>query len=952
MPEPFLKEVANHIYRHHKNDDVVLVFPNKRSVIFFRKYLGEMIDRPMLMPESFTINELFIRITGYIIPETIPLLFRLYDAYKQIYKNNAEAIDEFVAWGETLLHDFDDTDKYLADAGQLFRNITDIKEIEQLFQPDEEAYQALSTFWKHLILSKNSDEKEKFLAFWNNLHPLYLQFKERLSAEGIAYEGMNSREAIAKLNTSRIEIFLPSHYCFIGFNALNTCERELFRILKSKGKASFYWDTDPWYLENAWHEAGFFLRKNRQEFPSPEDFLLHPEFGKSRPKVQITGLPSSVGLTVAAGRSASAMLKESNTPLSTAIVLADENLLIPLLQALPEPYNDYNVSIGFPIGETLIYTFLFQWLELQKSGKKHKENHCYYYRHVLSLLHHPLLDSMKDEKEEALEKITTLKMIRVPAELLCKTRNMKTVFDPLTDTQSAPERLRDILLQFYQKNISNKTDNPLQTIECEAIFMVYRALQHLDDLLNETSDPLLPETFMRLLRNLFQNLHLPLSGEPLQGLQILGLLETRNLDFENLIILPANEGVFPRNSQPSSFIPQNLRYGFGMPIAEHQDAVYAYYFYRLLQRASKVEILWNISTSRPDSGKMSRFAYQLLYEQPCLVSVNTSQIKVHFQPSKPIVIEKSLEIMQRLSLFASFNGNRLSPSALADYIQCPLLFYFRYIARINPEEELTEEPDAGIFGTLFHETIQILYHSLGYQNITKEILDAVSQEQINNAIDTALRKHVYKHLSDNQPVEPEGQFIIIKKVLEEYAKKVLETDQHFCPYSITGLEQPLTGFIQLSGNKSIKLGGNADRIILHNGKTIIIDYKTGGEKVSFTEINMLFTSEHGKNLRYAFQIFFYCYLYSLAHEGRVIQPAVYFLPLMFTEKFHPSISLKEPLTRNSSAQVSDFSVFKDEFGQGLNQLLSEIYEPSIPFAQTSQQVFCKYCNYKEICRRT
>ncbi len=955
MAQPFLKEVADHIYSHHADDDVVLVFPNRRSVFFFRKYLGEIIDRPLLMPESYTINELFSRITGYIVPETLPLLFRLYDAYKQVFNNDAETIDEFISWGETLLHDFDDTDKYLVDTGQLFRNLTDLKEIDQLFRPEEDTYEGIRVFWKHLISSRNSGEKEKFLAFWNKLHPLYLQFRKNLSEEGIAYEGMNSREAIAKLRASGIENFMTGHYCFIGFNALNACERELFRILKKEGKASFYWDTDPWYIENTWHEAGFFLRKNREEFPSPDDFVPRPEFTNSQPDVQITGLPSFTGLAASAGRTAFAMLESSHNSLSTAVVLADENLLIPLLQTLPEQCDAYNVSIGFPVRESQVYTFLFQWLELQKSSKEYKGKICYYYRHVLSLLHHPLLENLKDEKEETLKNIVALKMIRVPAELLCKNSRMSTIFRPVTDIQNIPARLREILIQFYQENIMSESGNPLHTIECETILSVYLALQHLEDLLPETASTLLPETYMRMLRNVLQNLHVPLSGEPLQGLQILGLLETRNLDFENVVILPANEGVLPRTSQPASFIPQNLRYGYGMPTAEHQDAVYAYYFYRLLQRARKVEILWNASASGPDSGKMSRFAYQLIYEQPCKVTVNSARINVRFQSPKPIIIEKGPEVMQRLSMFTSRNGSRFSPSALADYIKCPLLFFFRYIARVKPEEELTEEPDAGIFGTLFHETMRVLYSSLRNLTITEEIIDRISQEQIQNAVDSALRRHVYKHLSADQPVEPEGQFIILSNVLKEYACKVLEIDRRFCPYTITGLEQPLGGFIKLPGNepaKEIMLGGNADRMINCNGKIVIIDYKTGGRSETITGMDKLFTSEHGKDLRYAFQIFFYCYLFLLTNKGSNVQPAVYFLREMFDEKFDPAIGIKEPETKNNLNPISDFSPFMQEFEEKLQQLLLEIYEPTIPFTQTNQHKFCQFCSFSEVCRRT
>jgi len=954
MPNHFLKEVAEHIYSHHKTGDVVLVFPNRRSVFFFRKYLGELIEKPVLMPESFTINELFSRITGYVVPESLPLLFRLYDAYKEIFNKDAESIDEFVTWGEILLHDFDDTDKYLVDAGQLFRNLTDLKEIDQLFPPEEDQYAGLNTFWKNLVSARNSEEKEKFLAFWNNLYPLYHRFREKLSAEGIAYEGMNSREAITKLESLDVEPFLPGHHCCIGFNALNACERKLFSILRKARKASFYWDTDPWYIDNTWHEAGFFLRKNREEFPSPDDFTPHSEFTKSRPDVQITGLPSYTGLAASAGRSAFSMLSGSDTPLSTAIVLADENLLIPLLQTLPEQCNAYNVSIGFPVRESPIYTFLFQWLELQRSCKEHKGKPCYYYRHVLSLLHHPLLDSLKVEKEENLQQIITLKMIRVPAELLCSSDSMKVIFAPLTDTRTIPARLKDILVQFYQKNVDNDAINPLATIEGETILTIYLALQHLEDLLPESAGQLLPETYIRMLRNILQNLHVPLSGEPLQGLQILGLLETRNLDFENIVILPANEGVLPRTTQPSSFIPQNLRYGFGMPTADHQDAVYAYYFYRLLQRARRVEILWNTSASGSDSGKMSRFAYQLLYEQPCNVSLNTSRMNVSFQSPKPIVITKGPEVLERLSLFTSRNGSRFSPSALADYIQCPLLFFFRHIARVKPGEELTEEPDAGIFGTLFHETMRSLYRGFMNKNITEEVISGISNEHISNAVDSALRKHIYKHLAADQPVEPEGQFIIISNVLKEYAVKVLETDRRFCPYILTGLEQPLSGFIDLPGNKQMKwimLGGNADRIINNNGTTIIIDYKTGGEMKSFSCLNMLFTSEHGKDLRFAFQICFYCYLYTSAKQEKV-KPAVYFLREMFAEKYEPAIVLKEPGTKNAGQTIDDFSPFMKEFGERLQQLLLEISNPSVPFTQTNQKNFCLFCDFREVCRRS
>jgi hypothetical protein len=949
----FLEEVSSYIYRNHKDhlQDCCIVFPNKRAGLFFRKYLAELINGPVVLPEILTTGDIFTRTAEINQADSFTLIADLYQVYTSLQKS-PETFDEFFPWGETLLADFDDVDKYLADAGMLFKNITDLKEIDQHFDfPDEEQRAALTMFWGGIVTSRDSKEKEQFLAFWNLLHPIYERFNSFLLNKKYGYEGMICRHGLEKIRDGSANNLDYTHYFFVGLNALNLCEKRLMEWTKKQGKASFFWDYDILYTQSEHHEAGYFMRENISLFPSPSDFRLPRYFGEQVRDIIILPSSTNSGQARIASWYAGQFLRNCDDPLKSAVVFSDEKFLLPVLHALPASCHEVNITMGYPVEESLAFGFISQVFDLQKNKRIIRNELHFYHKQVLALLHHPFIRKSDPASQTAIIKaINAGNHVMVPAQMLAGNW-WSGLFCERPETGEEYSAYLLQVLGWLFKNRKESLEQEEQGFETEVIHRIFIALRQLSGKILDKAIPLSGDTYVRLVKRMLQTMRVAFSGEPLTGLQLLGLLETRVLDFEQVVLFPANEGALPKGNQAPSFIPNNLRFAYGLPTMQHQDAIFAYYFYRLLHRAKKVVILWNSGEKDLTSGRMSRYIYQLIYEG--IAPVQQLQVTTHIQTtgSIPYRIEKNAEVLEVLRNYCS--QRYLSPTALSDYLSCPLKFYLRHLHRIRPSDEITEDADGGITGSLFHQAAYELYHPYEGQSLTKSQLEHLleNQQAFTSAVSAALRKVVYKSLPDGREPEPQGPYIILRDVILKYLRQLVITDLEKTPFTLLFLEKEF--IIQHTFNAGenvfpLRLGGKTDRIDKRGNKIWITDYKTGNGSTSFPAMESLFSNAQADKYKAPFQALYYSMLISDSFPGEGISPSLLFMKDLFTEEKKPLISFG---VRNNKVFIEDFRLVQDEFEERLTKTIEEIFDPVVPFSQTEDPQRCRLCDFRLICRR-
>ncbi|PLX15893.1 MAG: hypothetical protein C0597_08335 [Marinilabiliales bacterium] len=619
--DTFLKHIAQDLYSRYndKISDLCIVFPNRRASLYFKKYLSELTEKPMWSPTTITINELMEEISGLSVADNIKLLFELYTIYK-IIKKSEESFDDFYYWGEMMLNDFDDIDKYLVNPEDLFKNLKSLKSIQDQFTYlSDEQIEAIKQFWQSFDPEKHSSHQDDFISIWNVLLNIYQSFNKRLNELGIAYEGMIYRDVTNKLKGNDIIGLTHQKYVFAGFNALNNCEKKLFNYLQNNKMADFYWDYDESYINNPYHEAGFFLRENISEFKAPVSFSSQNVFNSllQEKNIEIISVPSDIGQTKVITK----ILQEStvnhiDSPNKTAIVLADEDLLVPILHSVPDSIDNVNITMGYPVNNTPIYSLLEHLIDLQKNAKATKTETRFYYKNVLAVLSHQYVNSQfQEEANQLIQFIKTNNKIVISNIELASCVFFQSLFIKVDSYQDLSEYLLNILHHIYNslKKTGNEDTIHNPSLEKEYIYHIYLSINRLKEVLEEQNIPIKMETYIRLVRKIIRNLRVPFTGEPLSGLQIMGILETRLLDFENLFICSMSEGVLPKTEASLSFVPYSLRKGFGLPTIEHQDAIYAYYFYRLIQRAKNVTLMYNSSSDGMKTGEMSRFLYQLKF---------------------------------------------------------------------------------------------------------------------------------------------------------------------------------------------------------------------------------------------------------------------------------------------------------------------------------------------------
>ena len=952
---PFLKQVVDHYLAAGGISSRCFIFPNRRSQVFFKKYLGEAVrasGTPIIAPKILTINDFFYELAGTKPTDKVSLLLELYDCYKSIYRN-AEPLDEFIFWGDVILGDFDDADKYLIDPRQLFTNVKEFKEIQDTYSYlTENQRAAIESFIRHFKDSDHSDVKERFLQVWNILLPLYLDFRKTLAVKGMSYEGMTYRDLAEKVGTEAVADVLKAsfgklnEYVFVGLNALNECERTVMRKMRDAGIASFCWDFSSGMIRDRRNNASLFMYRNLEEFG--QAFPID-EGGLGNPMIEVISVPSSTGQAK--------LIPDVVKDEEYAIVLPDESLLMPVLNSIPPHIKDINVTMGYPMRGSAFFDFLTMVSALQMHLRVKDGKWFFYHSQVWSIFSSGLFRKVTANDKDAQDKVNSIKAeakYYIPREDLSGHPILDLIFRPVVKDPKVASREQIREFEEYLKSlILGLAPSTEPSLDLEFARRAYSAI----NLLQTKELEVLPLTFTRLLDQLLGPMSIPFNGEPLKGLQIMGPLETRSLDFKHLLILSCNEGMFPRRSVSSSFIPPELRKGFGLPTYEFQDAIWAYYFYRMIQRAESVTLVYDSRTEGLKNGEESRFIKQLEYHYNLHVrrSFVKAEAKLHDQSPD---IPKTEEDIRKLA------DVTLSASSLKNYLDCPAMFYFSKVAGLEEETEVAEDLDSGMLGDVYHSTMQALYMGEGAMDPSYDMADRKRNACFPGALKEITKEYVESWLKRKGDIkrrvrslilaqlhklEVSGRNLVLENVIVQYVLKTLQRDKELMEklgvtsFRIIGLENMLTARID-----GFNFVGYIDRMdSFLPGEIRIVDYKTG--KVEDKDVNIndsnaasvveaLFGGDNQKRPRIAFQLFLYDILASRdpALRGKVLVNSIYQPARLFTEEVK-----NVPVSR----------VFNEAMETRLHDLLSEIKDIETGWRRTSDVKTCSWCDFKMICGR-
>ncbi len=968
---PFLYQIAQVYFREfgEQVSDFTFVFPNKRAGRFFLKYLAEIAQKPLFSPQILTISDLFSELSQLQSADRIHQLFVLYDCYKEVSRAD-ESFEDFMFWGEMLLNDFDDVDKSMVDAKQLFRNIQDLRDIDSAFSYLTSAQIAIiRQFWRNFLPISDGDKaKHDFLEIWEVLYSLYTTFKQRLQSTGIGYEGMIFREVAEKAKKFELSYEGYKKIVFIGLNGHSSSEEILLEHIKKHGIADFYWDYSSPLVRDESNRASYFIQKNEIKFPS--QFELQTEAPSEKIVVEVIGIPSFVGQAKQVHPILTKLIAENRVGKAhlapnTAIVLANENLLLPTLYSIPQEVEKINVTMGYGLANSSIVTLMNQIFEAQKNFRVVNGQLGVYFRFILPVLTHSYVAKIVGPKADELRRsIMAYKRLVVPLNDLKIHPLLDMIFTPMTDSQSASEILKKIL-SFLQRALSakiilNGDENSEEMdeqairsadIECEFIVHYYKAINRIEDTMNELGVNVSPDTFFRLLKKLIAGVSVSFEGEPLSGLQVMGVLETRAVDFENLIILSMNEGVFPAKRPTNSFIPYHLRSGFGLPTYEHQDSIFAYHFYRMIYRAKRIFMLYDTRTDSRNAGEVSRYFHQLRHLYPQHFDIR-EQIVVYEVPAlnaNEINVKKTPEIVAKLSRFLQGGDKALSASAINMYLDCPLQFYFTVVEGLGGEDELSEKVESDVFGSIFHTVMEWIYEEFKGKVVTADVLKDIlnNQKYLDSLLERSFAIHYFKKEDDVRPLY--GQILLNAEILKKYAQQTLRYDIKHTPFTYITSEKRFEKFYPLPSGKIAHLKGFIDRVDEYDDRTRIIDYKTGKGLLSFGSISDLFNAEMEKRPKAVMQVFFYALIYSQEYPQAVIMPSVYFVQNIFDTSF--STAVEEKLPRESPQKVVDFEKYKIEFKTELDKCLDEIFDTNVPFSQTKTGKPCDWCDFKTVCKK-
>ncbi len=919
----FLDQLAKE-YSTRNLNRTCFVFPTRRAAYIFKASLTRHSHKTFLLPELFGVRDFVTSVSTLHIAEPLPLLLTLFNVYREF--DNSIPLEKFIPWGEIILHDFNEIDLQLIPAAKLFQRIYDIKEIEAGFQLDDEEAKQMAEFWQLFSNKELTPLQQTFLTNWEILPKVYDTFKQQLLQKKFIYEGMAYR-SLAENPEQHHLLSQWDKIVFAGFYALSNAEEKIISYLQNQNRAEVYWDVDNYYFEDHNQEAGKYLRKNSL---LKNDFSWKANYFNEIPKdIFITGVPMQEAQAKWLGMQIEKDMQQPDfDAASPVIVLPSEQMLLPVLYALPETLTGLNITMGYPVKNSNVYSLLILYLQLHASAEYNENKIAFARSQLLLLIQHPLLVNFISN--DIYNLISKAESGYLSASSL-KTNNILLIefFKPV----QSPAQLLTALVRIAGLLKNNKEHDQFNQQLADFVFEeTEKFSQHIQPYLNEINVAVL----IRLISDYLRTLKIPFTGEPVSGVQIMGFLETRVLDFERVYILSVNEDNLPASARGKSYIPYSLRKSFGLPVQDDQDAVYAYHFYRLLQRAKQVHLIYNTEVKSSSGGEKSRYLLQLAQEASAKTKGN---VKVHFQqvsvPVKSIketeiVIQKSddiIALMQKNYLQNESEASKgFSPTALNDYLHCTLRFYYKHIAGIKePIEEKTElSPD--VFGSVFHKSMQMLYSE--YSTLDKEILKSL-EAKVNDKVELALTEVFKRKITG-------GNDYLLLQIIKELVKRVLLTDEKDAPLRVIALESEQFAAMNIPGVGNVKLKGFFDRIDEQQGVVRIIDYKTGGDKIPSK--NLLEVIFNDIKYKASFQLLLYTFIYSKISPVSKIKAGIY--PL---QKATQGIEFL-------NKAVIDEGVL-NAFAEKLTTVIQHIFNKEEVFTKTTDIDRCIYCEFKNICQR-
>ena len=943
MNKTFLEYVAEDIIGKYGTNlsRIAVVFPNKRAALFLNEHLARIAGQPVWSPAYITISDLFRQHTDLKPADPIKLICDIHKSFTKCTGID-ETLDHFYGWGQLLLADFDDIDKNMADADSIFCNLKDIHELDDISYLDDEQKEMLKRFFANFSDDIESELKKRFLSLWSHFGDIYHDYNRLLTEQGIGYEGAIYRK-VASEETLHLKY---DKYLFVGFNLIQKVERVLFSRLMKEGKAKFYWDFDEYYMPTARAQQSASVPNNTAsfaayltDFPNELDNTDRDIYANMRRPKRIRFISSPT--ENAQARFASNWLLENDrykAGRKTAVVMCDESILLPIMHSLPPEADKVNITSGFPLAMTPVASLVMLLFDLYTLGLR-KKGTAFNPHYLKKLMAHPYARHLQEVHLNGV--------------------HSKGVHLSQVHQEGSAALLHHIATLVKQVGIATKQEGDALTQE--SVFRMFTILNRLAALA-DSGDLLVDNTTLRrLVSQLVGAASIPFHGEPVVGVQIMGVLETRNIDFDNVLLLSCNEGNMPKGVNDSSFIPYSIRKAHGLTTIDNKVAIYSYYFHRLLQRAGDITIAYNNSTDNGHTGEMSRFMLQLLVESGQKIDHYSLTAKNQPTPLMPKAIEKDETALSKLE-----EMSRLSPSAINTYIRCKLAFYYQYIAHIKEPDSDPETIDNRMFGNIFHRAAYLIYKDI--TDHSPVIEKAHIQAYLSNR--KLLASVVDRAFEEEECKTNNGLQIINREVIIEYVTKLLKIDQQLCPFSILAMEEEAKVYTQLSftiplggtlvssaptKQYNLTIGGIIDRLDAVTDKQTgkrrirVVDYKTGNKPSSaIKSIEEVFDPKNiaSKHSNYFLQAILYSLIVSRSKEWNAandaVSPALLFIKQAATNDYDPTLCIdKHP--------IADVTVYEEEFLTKLKETVADMYSPDAAFTPTDDRKKCELCPYRMLC---
>ncbi len=913
----FLNKLAQTIINDYANKmaDIVIVLPNKRAKIFLIEELKKEIQSTIFAPEIISIEDFIQTISEIRSIDSIELLFDFYTVYLSItLKEKQEPFETFANWAKTLLQDFNEIDRYLLEPDKVLKYLENIKEIEH---------------WS-VDIDKRTSLIENYLAFWKTLPLYYHSLYNHLLQKGVGYQGLIYREAVQNL-TNFSDKTKDKIYVFGGFNALNHAEEKIVQHLLSSNRAKMYWDIDEVFLNDPQHDAGLFVRRFKATWPyyktNPFEWIA-TDFSQQK-NIQVIGTSKSIGQAKIIGDLIQKQIENNSKDSlkNVAVVLGDENLLLPVLYSLPHSVDALNITMGYSSKNNPAQILIAKLFKTHTNAlNRNAKNYVFYYKDVLDILTHPLIEPYSGTTElvQTINKnnftfITHKKLFELHT-------HSNALFDLLfqkwdSNVLEILTMISELLLQI-KFNLDSKNED--EKVANAFVYSIYKVINKLISYYSNNLEIQSIDTLYAIYKQIIDVAEVSFEGEPLNGLQIMGVLESRVLDFETVIISSVNEGKFPAGKSSNSFIPYDVKRELRLPTFKEKDAIYTYHFYHLLQRAKNVFLIYNTQSDSFDAGEKSRFITQLEVEkQP-----NHNLTFTHYNPSIPkiayenMAVAKSEQVMNRLKEIAT---SSFSPSSLTAYIRNPMQFYFQRVLKVQETDEVEEDIAANTLGTIIHATLEELYKPFLNKFLTVEDINGCFSK-IDSEV-TNQFKAVYKE-GEIKKGRNLLAFEVAKRNVHNFLKIELTAVQNNESIQIIALEKNFKRLLEHPNLPfPVLIKGNVDRIEIRNGKIRIIDYKTGKvEKKSMVLSTWEGLTEEIKNDK-IIQVLAYAFMFEEQSKGMPIEAGIISFKNL-KEGFLP-FSFKSGKEVN---EIIDQNTLHD-YSEQIVLLLTEIFDDKMPFEE-------------------